>query len=60
MKPLNKRTYKVDSYNVTENCRVTEFLRSNVPDYKLELGYHQFTEPEYIPDNTEVIFVDKV
>ena len=60
MKPLNKRQYQVELYDVTEDCEVTEFLRSKLQNYRLESGYYQFTKPEYISDDTEVIFIDKV
>ena len=39
---------------------MAEFLKNKVPDYKLESGFYQFTKPEYIPNDTEVIFIDKV
>ena len=58
MRPLKQ--YKVELYDVTEDCKVTDFLRSKFKEYKLESGYHQLTNPEHIPDDTEVIFIDKV
>ena len=60
MKPLNKQRYILEFYDVTEDYKVADFLKSKVPDYKLESSYYQFTKPEHIPDDIEVIFIDKV
>ena len=60
LKPLNNRRYCVKMYEVKHDCEAATFMKDNVPNYKLESGYYQFTEPEYILHDTEVVLMDKV
>ena len=59
---LQEITSTCTPYDVTEECVVVEFARKHKMSYKPTsgCGYFEFTKPEYISPDTNIILLHKV